>query len=76
MVLLRFLENDLAYRKDGPVNWCPSCATVLANEQVEEGRCWRCDSEVEERRLAQWFYRITRYAEELLDGLDGLTEWA
>ena len=72
---LRFLENDLAYRKDGPVNWCPSCATVLANEQVEEGRCWRCDSEVEERRLAQWFYRITRYAEELLDGLDGLTEW-
>lgn len=74
-IFLRFLERDLAYRKEGLVNWCPSCETVLANEQVEEGLCWRCDSVVEECRLAQWFFRITEYAEELLSGLDLLGEW-
>jgi len=72
---LRLLERDLAYRKEARVNWCPSCETVLANEQVERGLCWRCDSEVEEKRLSQWFFRTTEYADELLAGLDELPEW-
>jgi leucyl-tRNA synthetase len=71
---LKFLEKGLAYRKKAPVNWCPSCHTVLANEQVEEGLCWRCDSEVQQKELSQWFLRITDYAEELLSALDTLTE--
>ncbi|NLY40189.1 MAG: leucine--tRNA ligase, partial [Desulfovibrionales bacterium] len=70
---LKFLEKGLAYRKKAPVNWCPSCHTVLANEQVEEGLCWRCDSEVQQKELSQWFLRITDYAEELLADLDTLT---
>lgn len=69
---LRFLNKGLAYRKKAPVNWCPSCHTVLANEQVEEGLCWRCDSEVQQKELSQWFLRITDYAEELLADLDKL----
>ena len=72
---LKFLEKGLAYRKKAPVNWCPSCHTVLANEQVEEGLCWRCDSEVQQKELSQWFLRITDYAQELLDGLDQLPGW-
>ncbi len=69
---LKFLKKGLVYRKKAPVNWCPSCHTVLANEQVEEGLCWRCDSEVQQRELSQWFLRITDYAEELLADLDKL----
>lgn len=72
---LKFLKKGLAYRKKAPVNWCPSCHTVLANEQVEEGLCWRCDSEVQQKELSQWFLRITDYAEELLADLDTLTGW-
>jgi leucyl-tRNA synthetase len=71
---LKFLEKGLVYRKKAPVNWCPSCHTVLANEQVEEGLCWRCDSEVQQKELSQWFLRITDYAEELLSALDTLTD--
>ncbi|WP_319469035.1 leucine--tRNA ligase [uncultured Pseudodesulfovibrio sp.] len=69
---LKFLEKGLAYRKNSPQNWCPSCNTVLANEQVEEGLCWRCDSEVEQKDMEQWFLRITDYADELLKDLDML----
>ena len=71
---LKFLKKGLVYRKNAPVNWCPSCHTVLANEQVEEGLCWRCDSEVQQKELSQWFLRITDYAEELLSALDTLTD--
>jgi leucyl-tRNA synthetase len=74
-LFLKFFEKDLAYKKRSTVNWCPSCETVLANEQVEEGRCWRCDSVVVQKELEQWFFRITSYAEELLDGCDLLTAW-
>jgi leucyl-tRNA synthetase len=66
----RFFEKGLVYRKKAPQNWCPSCHTVLANEQVIDGRCWRCDSRVEQKELSQWFLRITDYAEELLEWLD------
>jgi leucyl-tRNA synthetase len=64
---LQFLKHDLAYRKAAPVWWCPNCQTVLANEQVVDGRCERCDTEVYQRELEQWFFRITRYADELLE---------
>jgi leucyl-tRNA synthetase len=64
---LQMWERGLAYRKHSLVNWCPDCATVLANEQVEEGRCWRCSSLVEQRELEQWFLKITAYADELLE---------
>src|SRR3954449_4140477 len=69
------LERGLAYRKRSSVNWCPKDNTVLANEQVIDGTCWRCGSIVETRDLEQWFFRITAYADELLAGLDTLTEW-
>ncbi|MHB0914930.1 MAG: leucine--tRNA ligase [Thermoleophilia bacterium] len=72
---IRFFERGLAYRKEAPVNWCPSCATVLANEQVVQGGCERCDSAVEQRNLAQWFFRITDYAERLLDDFELLQSW-
>lgn len=72
MFFLKFLEKGLLYRKKAPQNWCPSCHTVLANEQVEEGLCWRCDSVVEQKELTQWFLRITDYAEELLADLEKL----
>ena len=68
-------ERGLVYRKKNPVNWCPTCETVLANEQVTEGRCWRCDSEVEKRDLEQWYIKITEYAQELLDDLEKLPGW-
>ncbi len=74
-LFLLFYERGLAYRKKASVNWCPSCATVLANEQVEDGKCWRCDSEVTKKELEQWFLRITDYAERLLTGLDELPGW-
>src|SRR5512136_3206216 len=69
------LERDLAYRKRSTVNWCPSCQTVLANEQVVDGGCWRCGTTVTSRYLEQWFLRITRYAQELLDAIDQLADW-
>ena len=73
---LRMYEKGLAYRKKSKVNWCPECATVLANEQVVNGRCWRHeDTIVEQRDLVQWFFRITAYAQELLNGLDKLEGW-
>ena len=68
-------DRGLVYRKKNPVNWCPKCETVLANEQVTEGRCWRCDSEVEKRDLEQWYIKITAYAQELLDDLEKLPGW-
>src|SRR5262245_12239646 len=75
LFFLRMLERDLAYKRRGIVNWCEHCATVLANEQVVDGRCWRCEGVVTERELEQWFLRITAYAEELLRDLDRLTGW-
>jgi leucyl-tRNA synthetase len=73
---LRMYEKGLVYRKKSKVNWCPECATVLANEQVIDGRCWRHeDTIVEQRDLEQWFFRITAYADELLAGLDKLEGW-
>ncbi len=72
LFFLKFLEKGLTYRKEAPQNWCPSCNTVLANEQVIDGLCWRCDSQVEQKNLTQWFVRITDYAEELLTDLDKL----
>ncbi|TCW37736.1 leucyl-tRNA synthetase [Laceyella sacchari] len=74
-LFLLFYERGLAYRKKAFVNWCPDCNTVLANEQVEDGKCWRCDSEVTKKELEQWFLRITDYAERLLEGLDRLPDW-
>jgi len=67
---LKMFDRSLAYRQESYVNWCPSCATVLANEQVQSGQCWRCNSEVEQKFLTQWFLKIKDYAEELLDGLN------
>ncbi len=67
---LKFLEKGLAYREHAPVNWCEDCTTVLANEQVKNGRCWRCGSEVIQKDMSQWFLRITDYADELLSGLE------
>jgi len=74
-IFLKFFEKGLVYRKKAFVNWCPKCNTVLANEQVHDGRCWRCSSEVEEKELEQWFLKITDYAQELLDGLKKLEHW-
>jgi leucyl-tRNA synthetase len=72
---IRLFEKGLAYRKKGSVNWCPKCQTVLANEQVVGGRCWRCDSEVTVEQLDQWYFRITEYANRLLTALDHLDRW-
>ncbi len=73
-LFLKLFEKGLAYRKEAPVNWCPSCMTVLANEQAADGKCERCDSDVVRRNMTQWFFKITEYAEELLAGLDTL-DW-
>jgi len=75
-LFLRMWERGLAYRKTAPVNWCPGCRTVLANEQVVDGRCERSDDPVEIRDLTQWFFRVTDYAESLLSGLDRLDHWS
>jgi len=72
-IFLRMLEQGLAYRKEAAVKWCPNDQTVLANEQVIDGCCERCGAEVELRQLEQWFFRITDYADRLLDGLDGIS---
>lgn len=74
-LFLKFYENGLAYKKRAYVNWCPDCATVLANEQVVDGACERCGSVVEKKALEQWFFKITKYAQELLDSLDDLPGW-
>ncbi len=73
-IFLKLYERGLAYRKKAPVNWCPGCKTVLANEQVVDGACERCKTEVTKKDLTQWFYKITDYAQELLDCLPGL-DW-
>jgi leucyl-tRNA synthetase len=72
LYFLWMYEKGLAYKKGSSVNWCPQCATVLANEQVEQGLCWRCHSEVQENYLEQWFFRITEYVEDLLEYCDRL----
>ena len=72
---LRMLEKGIAYRAKAPVNWCPSCLTVLANEQAEGGLCWRCKSVVEQRDMEQWFLRITAYQDALLDDMAQLPTW-
>jgi|TARA_B100002003_G_scaffold195541_1_gene185437 leucyl-tRNA synthetase len=74
-LFLQMFERDVAYRRRSTVNWCSSCATVLANEQVVDGGCWRCGTVVEPRELEQWFLRITQYADGLLDGIERLDEW-
>jgi len=74
-VFLKLYEAGLAYKKPGAVNWCPSCQTVLANEQVKEGKCERCGTTVTMKYLEQWYFKITDYAEKLLDGLDKLPGW-
>ena len=74
-IFLKFWEKGLVERRNSPVNWCPGCKTVLANEQVIEGKCWRCDSEVQKQDLTQWYFKITDYAQELLDDLDKLPGW-
>ena len=71
-IFLKLYEAGLAYRATAPVNWCPVDNTVLANEEVVGGRCWRCDTMVEKRQMPQWFFRITAYAQRLIDDLDGL----
>ena len=73
-MFLKLYEKGLAYKKEAPVNWCPSCNTVLANEQVVNGTCERCDADIIRKKMNQWFFKITNYAEELLTGLDGL-DW-
>src|SRR5438093_250913 len=75
LIFIKMLERGLAYRKRSTVNWCPSCQTVLANEQVEDGHCWRCDSVVTPREIDGWFFKITDYAEELLAWCDRLPGW-
>ncbi len=72
---LKLLEKDLVYKKTSPVNWCPNDQTVLANEQVIDGCCWRCDTKVEKKEISQWFLKITAYAEELLESLESLDGW-
>ena len=74
-IFLKLFEAGLAYRKEAPVNWCPSCRTVLADEQVISGRCERCDTVVEQRNLEQWFFKITAYADRLLDNLADM-DWS
>jgi len=73
-LFLRFLKEGLIYRKEAPVNWCPNDQTVLANEHVVDGKCWRCGAVVEARNMAQWFFKITAYADQLLDDLQTI-EW-
>lgn len=75
MVLHRALQKRLGVQKTSTVNWCPNDETVLANEQVHEGCCWRCDTPVEQKEIPQWFIKITDYAEQLLGGLDTLPQW-
>ena len=75
MIFIKLWEKGLAYKKHSEVNWCDDCETVLANEQVEDGACWRCGNTVRSKGLKQWFLKITEYAEELLDYTDKLPNW-
>ena len=72
---IQMFKKGLAYKKEAAVNWCNNCSTVLANEQVIDGKCWRCDGQVEKKYLSQWFLKITDYAEELLDDINLLEGW-
>lgn len=74
-LFIKLFEKGLAYRATSFVNWCPKCKTVLANEQVVAGQCWRCDSRVEKKELEQWYFKITDYAQRLLDGVEKLDKW-
>ncbi len=74
-IFIKLFKNKLAYKKDAPVNWCDSCKTVLANEQVIEGNCDRCDAVVDQKNLNQWFLKISDYSDELLDGLNQIGDW-
>jgi len=74
-IFIKLFKNKLAYKKDAPVNWCDSCKTVLANEQVIEGNCDRCDAVVDQKNLNQWFLKISDYSDELLEGLDEIGDW-
>ena len=74
-LFIQLYKKGLAYKKEAAVNWCDNCGTVLANEQVIDGKCWRCDSVVEKKYLSQWFFKITDYAERLLEDLDKLKGW-
>ncbi|MBR5640993.1 MAG: leucine--tRNA ligase [Firmicutes bacterium] len=74
-IFIQFYKHGLAYKKENPVNWCPSCQTVLANEQVVDGCCERCGAEVTKKKLSQWYLKITDYADRLLDGLETLPGW-
>ncbi|MED3575520.1 leucine--tRNA ligase [Cytobacillus praedii] len=74
-LFLKMFEKQLAYRKEGLVNWCEKCTTVLANEQVEDGKCWRCSSNIIKKDLNQWYIKITEYQDRLIDDLDELKEW-
>lgn len=74
-IFIQFYKKGLAYKKENPVNWCPSCQTVLANEQVVDGCCERCGTPVGKKNLSQWYFKITNYADRLLENLDTLTGW-
>jgi len=74
-IFLKLYEKNLAYRKEALVNWCPTCKTVLANEQVIAGKCERCSSDIQQKKLKQWFFRITAYADKLLEDLEYLKKW-
>jgi leucyl-tRNA synthetase len=75
LIFLKMMDKGLAYKKSAAVNWCPECETVLANEQVEEECCWRCDNKVVQKELDQWFFKITQYAEELLEWTEKMPGW-
>ncbi|HAR33139.1 MAG TPA: leucine--tRNA ligase, partial [Desulfobacter sp.] len=74
-LFLKMLEKGMAYRKESYVNWCEKCQTVLANEQVEQDKCWRCSQVVQQKKLWQWFFKITDYSEDLLLHCDQLPGW-
>ena len=74
-IFVKLFKHGLAYRKAGMINWCPGCNTVLANEQVEDGKCWRCKSIVKQKPLEQWYLNIKKYADELLESLDSMAGW-
>ena len=74
-IFLKMFERGLAYKKASSVNWCPSCQTTLANEEVIQGECWRCQSSVVQKDLEQWYLKITQYTESLLKSLEQLTHW-
>jgi leucyl-tRNA synthetase len=75
LLFIKMFKKGLAYRKHSPINFCPKCQTVLANEQVENEKCWRCNSTVEQKHLEQWFLRTTEYADQLLDDISNLDDW-